>query len=59
VVGSGVARLLLAHCLGGLAAAQIPRCNVFLYDDNVAGLEFWSHNGWEVATTWKTVQKRL
>jgi N-acetylglutamate synthase len=55
----GVAKRLLEHCLSGLEGARIPRCNVFLYNDNVEGLKFWSHNGWEVASAWQTVQKRL
>ena len=55
----GVAKRLLAHCLIRLEQAHIPRCNVFLYDDNEAGAKFWVHNGWEAAATWKTLQRRV
>lgn len=55
----GVARQLLEHCLRRLEAAQVPRCNVFLYNDNAEGTRFWTRNGFEAATIWKTLQKRL
>ena len=50
---------MLGHCLSRLEEAQIPRCNVFLYNDNEEGTQFWVHNGWEAATTWKTLQRRI
>lgn len=55
----GVAKRLLEHCLSRLEQARIPRCNVFLYDDNEEGAKFWVHNGWEAAATWKTLQRRV
>jgi len=55
----GVAKRLLEHCLSRLQQAQIPRCNIFLYESNAEGMRFWEHNGWDVATTWTTVQKRI
>ncbi len=55
----GVAKRLLQYCLARLEQAQIPRCNIFLYDDNTEATRFWEHNGWHVATTWKTLQKRI
>jgi putative acetyltransferase len=55
----GVAGRLLAHCLDGLRRAGIPRCNVYLYDDNEEGARFWTHNGWEAVTTWRTLQRRV
>ena len=54
-----VAKRLLEHCLSRLGQAQIPRCNVFLYDDNEEGGMFWVHNGWEAAAAWKTLQRRV
>jgi putative acetyltransferase len=55
----GIAKGLLEHCLRQLDTAQIPRCNVYLYNDNVEGAKFWTHNGWEEVTTWRILQKRL
>jgi putative acetyltransferase len=55
----GVAGRLLEHCLIALGQAKIPRCNVFLYDDNEEGTKFWVHHGWAPATTWKTLQRRI
>jgi ribosomal protein S18 acetylase RimI-like enzyme len=42
----GVAARLVARCLAELAAAGIPKCNLFLFADNVAGAAFWEHAGW-------------
>jgi N-acetylglutamate synthase len=42
----GVAARLLARCFAELAAAGIPKCNLFLFDDNAAGAAFWEHAGW-------------
>jgi putative acetyltransferase len=57
--GRGVAKHLLQHCVERLEEAQIPRCNLFLYGDNLDGLNFWQHNGWGVVATWQTLQRRL
>jgi putative acetyltransferase len=56
--GRGLGRRLVAWCFERLAAEGIPRCNVFVYDENGAGRAFWQHEGWREAT-WKTFQKRV
>jgi ribosomal protein S18 acetylase RimI-like enzyme len=56
--GQGIARRLMEFCFARLAAAGIPRCNIFVYDENGAGTKFWVHNGWS-EVTWKTLQKRV
>src|SRR5262245_42122072 len=56
--GQGVGRALVDFCFARLAAANIPRCNVFVYEDNGEGTTFWLHNGWN-EVTWKTLQKRI
>src|SRR6185436_11495371 len=35
--GNGLATRLLRHCFDHLAAARIPKCNIFLFEDNAAG----------------------
>jgi putative acetyltransferase len=55
----GIAARLLEHCFKRLEQAQVPRCNVFIYNENAEGTKFWARNGFEAATTWKTLQKRL
>jgi len=55
----GVGSALLEHCLGRLREAEIPRCNLFLYDDNEIGRGFWTRHGWQAAGAWRTWQKRL
>ncbi len=54
----GLGRQLVGYCFERLAAEGIPRCNIFVYDDNRAGLDFWLHDGWREAS-WKTLQKRV
>jgi putative acetyltransferase len=55
----GIGKRLLEHCLSGLERARIPRCNLYLYSHNLEGMRFWVHNGWDLAATWQTLQKRL
>jgi putative acetyltransferase len=55
----GVGSDLLEYCLRRLREAEIPRCNLFLYDDNEVGRRFWERHGWQAVSTWKTWQKRL
>jgi len=57
--GQGVAKRLIEHSLERLRQARIPRCNLFLWDDNEAGAAFWLHHGWSLATNWKTLQRKL
>ena len=56
--GQGIGKALVEFCFARLAAAGIPRCNVFVYEDNGDGTKFWLHNGWN-EVTWKTLQKRI
>ena len=55
----GVARSLLAHCFAALAGHDIPKCNIFLYSDNLPGQAFWLHNGWQIRETLRLVQKSV
>ncbi len=57
--GRGIASQLVAHCLTKLAAANIPRCNIFVYNNNDAGNQFWIKIGFHDPTTWKVMQKRV
>lgn len=56
--GRGIGRSLVEFCFARLAADGIPRCNIFVYEENRDGTKFWLHNGWHEAT-WKTLQKRV
>jgi putative acetyltransferase len=55
----GLGSDLLEYCLSRLREVGIPRCNLFLYDDNEGGRRFWERHGWQAAGTWTTWQKRL
>ena len=56
--GRGVARRLLDLCSTALAGAGVPRCNVFGFDANEAGVRFWRRDGFEAANGSKTFQRR-
>jgi putative acetyltransferase len=55
----GVGSELLEYCLNRLREADIPRCNLYLYDDNQVGRSFWERHGFRAVSTWKTWQRRL
>ena len=42
----GLARRLVQHCLDQLKAAGIPRCTVFVYQENEEASQFWKSLGW-------------
>lgn len=56
--GRGIGRQLVDFCFARLAEAGIPRCNIYVYEENGEGTKFWLHNGW-YEVTWKTLQKRV
>ena len=41
----GIATSLVRACFEALAADGIKKCNIFVMDDNRAGLKFWEHIG--------------
>ncbi|WP_201799882.1 GNAT family N-acetyltransferase [Andreprevotia sp. IGB-42] len=55
----GVGRALVERCFNHLAAAHIPRCNIFVYADNDVGNAFWLKAGWDDPATWKVLQKHV
>jgi len=56
---SGVGRALVAHCLAGLTARGIEKCNLFLLASNVEGERFWRHEGWTWRENLKVFQKNV
>lgn len=55
----GIAKKLIEYCCARLNEANIPRCNIFVYDDNDGGNSFWFHNGWIDPENWKVLQKHV
>jgi ribosomal protein S18 acetylase RimI-like enzyme len=55
----GIAQALVAYCLKRLTEANISRCNIFIYSDNMQGTRFWLKNGWLDPADWKVMQKRV
>ena len=57
--GQGVAQRLLDYAFERLAEANIPRCNIFVYNDNFEGNSFWLRNGWSAPSSWRVLQKHV
>lgn len=57
--GQGLAKRLLDYAFSRLAEANIPRCNIFVYNDNERGNSFWLRNGWVDPDTWRVLQKHV
>jgi putative acetyltransferase len=53
----GIGRRMVAACLGSLAAAGIPKCNIFLFADNEKGAVFWKRGGWKTRGDLKVLQR--
>ncbi len=53
----GIARGLVQKSLAALGEQGIRKCNVFVMDYNVAGLQFWEHLGFRhLADDYRTLQ---
>ena len=57
--GKGIAKQLLAYSFNQLSRASIPRCNIFVYNNNAQGNAFWEKNGWIDPSTWRVLQKHV
>lgn len=55
----GLGKALVEACLADLAQLGIPKCNIFLFADNVEGEAFWKHNGWAKRADLQVMQKPL
>jgi ribosomal protein S18 acetylase RimI-like enzyme len=53
----GIAMSLVRACLEALSAEGIKKCNIFVMDDNVAGMKFWEHIGfYRLEENYRTLQ---
>jgi ribosomal protein S18 acetylase RimI-like enzyme len=56
----GVGRALTARCLAALSRSGIRRCNLYVEDNNPAGIRFWEHLGFrQIKDDYRTFQIRL
>lgn len=53
----GIGRGMVEMCLLRLATVGIPKCNIFLFADNIEGKAFWLHNGWNERIDLRIMQK--
>lgn len=57
--GQGLGRRLVETCLAKLRAADIHKCNLFVFAGHAAGMSFWKHNGWKLRTDLRVMQVQL
>jgi N-acetylglutamate synthase len=55
----GIGRQLVNACLAKLRKAGIPKCDIFIFANNAAGMKFWAHTGWKLRTELQVMQIRL
>lgn len=55
----GLAKRLITFAFAKLHEAKIPRCNIFVYNNNHGGNDFWLKNGWIDPKTWRVLQKHV
>ena len=53
----GIGKALAAKCIEGLRAASIPKCNIFVFDENDPALAFWEADGWKGRSDLRLLQK--
>jgi putative acetyltransferase len=52
----GLGKMLVERCLSQLAASGIPKCNIFLFNDNENGRHFWERLGYR-DVNWSPMQR--
>ena len=55
----GIGLKLVAACLAKLRAADIHKCNIFVYAGHEAGMNFWKSRGWKQRTDLCVMQIQL
>ena len=53
----GIGKALAAKCIEGLRAIGIPKCNIFVFDENDHALAFWEADGWNGRSDLRLLQK--
>jgi len=53
----GIARRLVDRCVDTLSKAAIPKCNIFIFNENFDGIRFWTSIGWQLRTDIGVISK--
>ncbi len=43
----GLGKALIEACFNGLREINIAKCHIFVFKDNIVGIEFWNRSGWQ------------
>ena len=55
----GVGTQLIEQCIKSLRELKILKCNIFVYNDNDDGTEFWRGKGWLDRSDMKIMQRLI
>lgn len=55
----GIGRAVVGDCLAKLLETGLERCNLFVFDDNHHGKQFWTNGGWYEWPTLRMMSKEL
>lgn len=55
----GVGTQLIEQCIKSLRELKILKCNIFVYNDNDDGTEFWRGKGWFDRSDMKIMQRLI
>jgi ribosomal protein S18 acetylase RimI-like enzyme len=55
----GLGLRLVTACLDRLRAADIHKCNIFVFAGHTAGMSFWKHNDWKLRADLRMMQIQL
>jgi len=55
----GIGTRLVKQCIDNLRELKILKCNIFVYNDNDEGTDFWCENGWFDRSDLKVMQRLI
>ncbi len=56
---AGIGKALVERCTNELKVQGIIGCNLFIWDENKAGIRFWEELGWREPDDWGVMWQRL
>ena len=55
----GIGRKLVQECLSRLQAIGIQKCHIFIFNNNLNGINFWKRLGWTLREDLQIISKNI